>query len=246
MRVARTLTLAGLVMAAALGLGAGQQSASGWQVETVDDYHVGKFIGLAIDSSGQPHLSYYDEANGNVKYATKTATAGWVSEVVALAGSTTPLSIAVYTTIAVDSSGNPQIAYFDDNTNQLKYARKSGTAWTVETIDAGCGSACALNGSDPSLALDSFDNPHVSYYGSAGGTSNGYLRYAYKSGGSWHSETVDSDGDAGFETTIAIDRSGEPHIAYVRYPETRWRLANRGGRRFWPCDLPVACSERGG
>ena len=100
----------------------------------------------------------------------------------------------------------------------MKYAVKSGATWTIEVADAGCGSTCALNGYFPSLALDSSGNPHVSYYGNSGGINNGYLKYAVKSGGTWQTQIVDTDGDSGNETSIAVDASGRPHIAYVRYP----------------------------
>jgi hypothetical protein len=187
-----------------------------WSVEIIDTYHVGKFSSLAIDSSDHPHVSYYDESTGDLKYATKTAS-GWVPEVVAPAGKPNAGSFAIYTSIAVDAAGAPRIIYYDDNTHQLKYAVKTAGSWAIETVDAGCG-PCALNGFFPSLALDSSGNPHVSYYGNPGGTANGYLKYAVKSGGTWNTEMVDNDGDSGNGTSIAIDGSGNPHIAYLRYP----------------------------
>jgi len=119
-------------------------TAAGWQVETVDVGSVGMFDSLAIDSSGRPHISYYDDNNGNLKYATKVGTT-WVPEVVTLAGRPHGASNAVYTSIAVDLPGKPHIVFFDDKTNQLKYAVKSGATWTIEVADTGCGSPCVLN-----------------------------------------------------------------------------------------------------
>lgn len=190
-------------------------NAANWSVEIVDTYLVGKFNSLALDSSDQPHVSYYDVRTGNVKYATKTA-AGWVPEVVTLAGKPNGGSNAVYTSIAVDAAGNPRIVYYDDNAEQLKYAVKTDGSWTIEIVDPGC--ATCSTGRFPSLALDPFGNPHVSYYGNPGGITNGYLKYAVKSGGTWNTETVDTDGDAGPGTSIEVDGAGNPHIAYLRYP----------------------------
>jgi hypothetical protein len=206
--------------------------ARSWTIETVDDYHVGTYNSIAVDSFGQPHISYYDQANGNVKYATKSGGA-WVREVVAKAGPVNGASyVAVYTSIALDFAGTPHIIYYDYDQHQLKYAAKSGRAWTIEIVD----SAGGLTGAFPSLALDSSYNPHVSYLGFAPGDGSGSLKYATKSGGLWVVEVVDSDGDTGEETSLAIDASNHPHIAYLRYPsilahsENTLRYAAKTGR----------------
>ncbi len=41
-----------------------------WNIETVDSTgHVGSFSSLALDSSGNPHISYYSYTNADLKYA---------------------------------------------------------------------------------------------------------------------------------------------------------------------------------
>ena len=44
-------------------------SSSEWAVETVDEIEVGVGIGVAISAAGRPHISYYDQTNGDLKYA---------------------------------------------------------------------------------------------------------------------------------------------------------------------------------
>jgi hypothetical protein len=61
-----------------------------------------------------------------------------------------------------------------------------------------------------SLALDSSNRPHISYY-------DGYeknLKYTYYDGSNWQISTVDSEGDVGAYTSLALDSSNRPHISY--------------------------------
>lgn len=65
-------------------------------------------------------------------------------------------------------------------------------------------------GNVPAITLDADDKPHVAFYG----REFGDLVYAYKSGGEWVYETVDSEGDVGTEKGIAVDSDGAVHMSY--------------------------------
>ena len=188
---------------------------------------VGAFTSIALDSSGNPHISYYDSTNGNLKYAYKTASGSWITETVDSAG-----NVGQYTSIALDSSGNPHISYYDSTNRDLKYAYKTASgSWVTESVDS-TGSV----GMHTSIALDSSGNPHISYYDG----TNGDLKYAYKTAsGSWVTETVDSAGDVGQFTSITLDSNGNPHISYydasngdLKYAykdASGWEVADSGG-----------------
>jgi hypothetical protein len=69
-----------------------------------------------------------------------------------------------------------------------------------------------------SIALDSDDRPHISYYDQ----TNGDLKYAYRAGESWEIETIDNEADVGLHTSIALDSDDRPHISY--YDQTNGDL----------------------
>ena len=65
--------------------------------------------------------------------------------------------------MALDSNGYPHISYYNVPPNEaffkgdLKYAKWTGTAWSITTVDSAGAGRCS------SIALDSNDNPHISY-----------------------------------------------------------------------------------
>jgi hypothetical protein len=62
-----------------------------------------------------------------------------------------------------------------------------------------------------SLALDSNNNPHISYYNA---TTTGCLNYASWNGTAWIIQTVDSGDDVGQYCCLKLDSNNNPHISY--------------------------------
>ena len=221
-----------------------------WIIETVDSTDAGKYTSLALDSSDNPRIAYLDSANSNLKYAVWTGSQ-WEIETVDSTG-----TVGAYTSLALDSSDCPHIscygpteilkyAYWNGSSweiesvdtlpeltpstslaldssdfphisyayyvygfySALKYAHWNGSSWEIEIVDSGVGYTVLHS---YSLALDSSDNPHVSYFDSA----DDYLKYALWNGYSWEIEVVDAPGITASYTSLVLDSSDNPHIAY--------------------------------
>ena len=108
--------------------------------------------------------------------------------------------------VALDSSGNPHIAYFEGNNDDLRYAHWDGSCWQISTVDA----EAIIYWGNPSIAIDSADSPHIAYYE----YGDGDLRYAYWDGSSWQISVVDGELDVGECNHLVMDSLDRPHIAY--------------------------------
>ncbi len=151
-----------------------------WSIEVVDRPENNFFNdnSLALDSAGNPHIIYQeytfnqDNATRNadlkgvydayLKYAVKIDGA-WSTEVVDSAGDADG-----YICLALDSSGNPHISYYDYVNKDLKYAVKSGGSWDIETVDS-AGDVGSYN----TIAVNTSGNVHIIYED----TSNNDLKY---------------------------------------------------------------------
>lgn len=168
-----------------------------WQTECVDcpPAYVNKGLrSLALDSSGNPHMTYggFD----GLYYAFHDGTS-WHIETLNENRSEKP-------EIVIDSSDEVHIVYNTGHPDYtLKYVTNASGSWVTQSVNG-------ENGIFFSMALDSSDKVHISY----SSNSVGILKYVTNASGSWVAETVDTN--QSLTTSIAIDSSGKVHISYYR------------------------------
>jgi hypothetical protein len=130
-----------------------QLMALGWSLDT----------SLALDSNDNPVISYLFDAPHELKLVrcgNLDCSAGNYSAQLVDSSATGFSSIS----LALDSNDNPAISYYDDSNKKLKLVRcgspDCATGNDIQIVDsAGDGNWTSL-----SLALDSNDNPVISYY----------------------------------------------------------------------------------
>ena len=184
---------------------------------------VGEYSSIAIDSYGFKHISYFDDTNDDLKYATDK-TGSWVTTSV----DATWHSVGKYSSIAIDSNDGVHISYYDDTNRNLKYATCSSAcsiASNWDTVTAHAMSARDV-GWFTSIAIDSNDAIHISYYD----FSSKDLKYATCSSGcttgsNWSQVSVDTPGSVGSQSSIAIDSNDAIHISYSDVTNGRLKYA---------------------
>lgn len=185
-------------------------SALQWEVEDADNAGaVGIHTSIALDSSGLPHISYYDVDDEYLKYAYKDSQ-GWHTTVVDTAG----YRVGWFSSIALDPAGLPRISYF--GVVDLRYAFLDGDGWHIQTVQTD-----AYMGGYTSLALDNDGFPHIAYYWSTS-PWDGDLRYAYMDDAGWQLELVDSEHNKGKWASLKLDDDDCAHVSYCDYHESSW------------------------
>ncbi len=119
---------------------------------------------IALDSAGNPHISYYDESNKDLKYASWNGTA-WNRETVHATG-----KIGKQSSLAINNLNQPFISYYDTSNKELRFATRNPgeQVWVSHTVDNNG------VGEYSSLALDPSGHPNIAYYDA----KNHALKYA--------------------------------------------------------------------
>ena len=172
---------------------------------------VGRFTAVAIGTDGLPVVSYYDSTNLDLKVAkcVDAACSGSATITTVDSGG----AVGQYTSIAIGTDGLPVVSYYDNSSGIVKVAKCVNAACTgsatITTVDSG-----APVGQYTSIAIGTDGLPAVSYYD----TANGSLKVAKcvdaACTGSATITTVDSLGEVGYFTSIAIGTDGLPVLSY--------------------------------
>jgi hypothetical protein len=195
--------------------GAGAQSWS-WDTESVDK--VGKFTSMAVDNSGNAHLTY--TGGGGVEYAFREASSKkWFT--MTLDGGDG------YTKITLDQQGNPHICYTG---RTLKYAHWNGTKWQIQSI----ASDAAPIGFGCSIGIASDGTPHLTWYRDQNEDHTLYLhlKHATLEDGAWVIRTVDFDMQTGKWNSMFMDSQGTPHISYDAFVKGLLKYATWDGKNW--------------
>ncbi len=165
---------------------------------------------LAVDGAGKHHV-VWSTPGGGVFYADDAGGSFGQKETI-----TTDQAFGV--SIALAQDGTPWVSYLRGVT--LTVATKGANGWTTEDV-ATTGGAPGLPAVRTAIAVAS-DGTVVVAYGDAGTT-----KVATRNGGSWTTDTV--PGGGGYDVSMALDKDGNPDVAYYDASGGIHRARRAGG-----------------
>lgn len=178
-----------------------RRSAPGsWPSEHVDGVNaIGYECSLQVDAAGTTHVEYADGHGEMVRYA-NDADGFWAVD---------ELGVGSFPSLALDPEGSPHVSFVDDVGRVLHYATRVRGGWDVASLPPV---------SEPlfsSLAIDGDGAAHLAF--SANWPLGEYhLWYATNVTGQWTTELLDDAPDDDLEPSLALDRWGAVHIAYIQ------------------------------
>ncbi len=178
--------------------------------------NTGGFSSLVLDTYGHPHLSYISAAPNptapTLVYAHWTGDT-WLTQTVTTVG-----NVLAKVSLGLDKDQRPHILTVYEK--ELRYAYWNGATWHLETVDQSdySGDIGALD-----LTLDVYDRPHVSY-----NSQNQGLYYGMRTRQGWHLQRIMSADAEAYATSIALDHSQAPHIAYTTISGLQYTYLDQG------------------
>jgi hypothetical protein len=184
------------------------QDADGWHTEIVDQIYRDMWMDMAADAQFGPHIVYQSNlpTPNYLKYAWRDSS--WHTETLSTSG-------YGQVAIAVDPTGAPHILRENETTGWLEHYWKTGGTWLTENV--------TLASYGPiSFTFDQQGHPKFTY--TLLNQEGTQVMYAFNNGGGWQIQRI-AQGFA-FLGGLALDRNGNPWIAYITTDTKALKLAS--------------------
>lgn len=158
---------------------------------------------VALSGSSTPHIAYYNWEDDHAALASFVEGEWEYYNAPCITNGTAPDAACM-------STGMPAFTFYNSSAQELWYEYfVKGSGWQHQVPDSD-----GNVGKGSSLAFDSLNHPHISYYDQ----DNYDLKYAYLDGIEWHIQTIEGNGIiSGDISSIAIDSYDRPSIAFRGY-----------------------------
>jgi len=169
-----------------------------WTIKELDNHYAGINNSMAIDSTNNIHISYYDEDTGELRYATN-GSGEWKFYKIDKNES------GQYNSIAVDSKNRVHISYFDNTKKSIKYCSIIENRKNIENIDN-----IKLTGTKIPIVLGKDKRINIIYIDDI----NEILKYATYSSVNWQTKIIDERFFSINDLSLIVDKKENMHIVY--------------------------------
>lgn len=175
-----------------------------WSVEAVAGESAMWFgrTSLAIGPAGVNYIAF-SSMSREIRVA-RDASGDWE---VAGAG------VGIQPSLALDQAGRLHLAYNDETAQEIIYALADGPNWVASDLTSALDEPGV--GESPALALDALGQPRLCFGYYPFRYNVEVLVFAKDDGAGWQYELVDVK-NAGYQSSIAVDEWGFPHLSYRR------------------------------
>jgi len=208
-----------------------------WNLQTVNNHTSTGWSSLAIDKTGNPQISYQSDST-HLDFIHLDSSA-WVSVNIDtwVPGES---GIGDENSIDVDSQGRSYVTYINNISNSkgdLVYAYSTGSTWTKVKMEK-------TFQRNPTVKVDSQDNPHIGYISYDDTAKKNILRYRAYDGNDWVvQDWIPACSDCLSEAAMALDSSGNPYIVFMNdstWPNSKVQVAHWNGTVWTDQDVDTA------
>ena len=188
-----------------------------WSTSNLDmSSQAGRWNAIAVNSSGSIHVVQIKESNYEIRHSVNDGT-GWLSKKIKDCGNTYCWDIHM----VIDDNDHLHLAYttYASSYETLVYMNYDGVNWTDTVV------SLSAHFGPIGIAVDSNNNPHISYANNGIDYCGNGLRIASYNGTAWITESVHAGNNRGCESSIIIDESDNIYIAYQDRSSSKLMLA---------------------
>jgi hypothetical protein len=187
------------------------RNGSGWSPQILDNGAFPGYTALAFDSNDSPHIVYSSANQSAINLTSNPYLLNLVNYLMWNGTSWIKMVIdgGIGSSIALDSEGNPHIAYASGEKGLLKYASWAGTYWVAETVDPDFWRPLKYNGAPTAsqyLTMDANNNPCIVY------SDESTIKIARGSSTGWSSQTVVVSNESLQMGNVVVDSHGYPRF----------------------------------
>lgn len=191
------------------------------------------FNSIVLDEHDYPSISFYEyRGPRGTDLLDRMRTVTWNGNTWEVRTVDSDNQSGKFNSMAADSKGNIHLAYANvaAMTAGLRYAEWDGKAWKAEIVDSLARNNGGTVGYSTALALDSRDQPHITYMN----ISTGQVLYAARTDGEWKIEIVDNILSAAYpdRNSIVISESGVPYVGYFDSGRGILKVAHKRGDKW--------------